>query len=211
MGRPAQASWRNKQVRAGHSLLMVDQETEAADSRFEAVFVAHYPDVLAFALRRVDGRASADDVVADTFAVAWRRRDKLPEPALPWLYGVARRVIANQRRSSRRQARLGARLKSEVDTGSDGRDAADIINGRESVLTAFGRLPESSREVLRLVAWEELDAKSAAAALGCSAAAFRVRLHRARRHLARELDRDRVEAGTHPGLSANKAKPEEAR
>jgi len=188
-------------------------ETEAAHSRFEAAFEAafeaYYPDVLAYALRRVDGRDAAEDVASDAFAVAWRRRDKLPEPALPWLYGVARRVIANQRRAGRRRARLGQRLASEFEAGS-GRDTAEIVDERESVLTAFDRLPESSREVLRLVAWEELDSKSAARALGCTSAAFRVRLHRARRQLERELETEAQILEVKP-CPANGPNAEEAR
>ena len=154
--------------------------------RFEAVFEAHHADVLAFARRRVDGRGAADDVVAETFAVAWRRRDALPDPALPWLYGVARRVIANHRRSEDRRARLGERLASQPQAGTS--DPAALVGGRERVLAAFARLTEPQREVLRLVAWDGLDTKSAARVLGCSPAAFRVRLHRARRELKKQLD-----------------------
>ncbi len=154
--------------------------------RFEAVFDAHHADVLAFARRRVDGGAAADDVVAETFAVAWRRRDVVPEPALPWLYGVARRVIANHRRSEQRRERLDERLA--LQPGKDSADPAALVGGRERVLGAFARLSEPQREVLRLVAWDGLDTRGAARVLGCSAAAFRVRLHRARRELKRQLD-----------------------
>ncbi len=189
--------------------MMEGRERDGANARFEAAFESHYADVLAFALRRVDGRAAAEDVASDTFAVAWRRRKKIPDPALPWLYGVARRVIANQRRSGRRRARLGQRLESEFETGS-GRDPAETAGGRESVLSAFDRLPDLSREVLRLIAWEELDSKSAARALGCTSAAFRVRLHRARRQLERELDAEAQTFDVKPS-PANGPNAEEAR
>lgn len=170
----------------GAQLRVAEADEDIFRPRFEFLFEAHYADVLAFARRRVDGRAAADDVVAETFAVAWRRRDVLPDEALPWLYGVARRVIANQRRSDQRRERLGARLALEPRASGD--DPAVLVGGRERVLAAFARLTEPQREVLRLVAWEDLEPPAAARVLGCSPAAFRVRLHRARRELRRQLD-----------------------
>jgi RNA polymerase sigma-70 factor, ECF subfamily len=79
------------------------------EHRFELLFRANYPAVRAYALRRSSGD-SAQDVVAETFLVAWRRLDDVPADALPWLYGVARRVLANQRRTMRRSEALGERL-----------------------------------------------------------------------------------------------------
>lgn len=155
-------------------------------SEFEAVFRAHYADVLAFALRRSPDRSVADEVAAETFAVAWRRFDAMPADALPWLYGVARRILANQARSARRRERLRARLLSRG-TGV-GRDPADTLVARDEILVALARLRPSQREVLRLTAWEGLDIKRAASVLGCSTRAFSARLHRARRRLAQELD-----------------------
>jgi len=176
---------------------------------FEAIFHAHYAEVLAYSLRRLREQSTAEDAVAETFAVAWRRRHDIPEPALPWLYGVARRVTSNQRRSHERRGRLRERILSQPDEPSGGRDPAELAEGRDEVLAAFSRLPEASREVLRLVAWEELDSKSAAAALGCSAAAFRVRLHRARRLLSAELEAETSTGHMRP--SADDTRAEEAR
>jgi RNA polymerase sigma factor (sigma-70 family) len=163
--------------------------------RFEATFDAHHADVLAFASRRVEGRALAEDVVSETFAVVWRRRDAIPEEALPWVYGIARRVIANQRRSTKRRLRLWERLSLESDPDGGARDPAQVLDRREAVLTAFSGLSESDREVLRLVAWDGLDAKAAARVLDCTPSAFRVRLHRARRHLKRRLDAEGLATG----------------
>ena len=157
-----------------------EQDEAGTAARFEALFASHYPDVLAFALRRLDDAAAADDVVAETFAVAWRRRGALPDHPRPWLYGVARKVIANQRRSSRRRRSLLERLQGDgaVVAGSD---PADGYREREAVSEAFARLSDDEREVLILIAWERLEGREAAQVLGVSYAAFRVRLHRARR------------------------------
>jgi RNA polymerase sigma factor (sigma-70 family) len=156
--------------------------------RFERCFREHYPSVLAFSLRRIADRETAKDAAAETFAVAWRRRDRIPDPALPWLYAVALRVIANQYRSAQRRRNLGVRLEHEVGAGEAENDPADALDRRDAFSTAFARLAESEREVLRLVAWDGLDTRDAARAYGCSAGAFRVRLHRARRKLAKQLE-----------------------
>ncbi len=162
---------------------------DAGDVRFERCFGDHYADVLGFALRRLDGRAAAEDAVAETFAVAWRRRDVLPEPALPWLYAIAFRVIANQRRSQRRRRELEERLAHEAGAGRGQDDPAAAIDRRDAFAVAFARLSEDEREVLRLVVWDGLGTNDAARVLGCSPGAFRVRLHRARRKLAKQLRR----------------------
>ena len=157
------------------------------DRQFEQCFRANYASVLAFAIRRTTGRAAAEDVVSETFAVAWRRRDLVPDPALPWLYAVALRVVANQRRSLQRRRRLGERLAHEAGAGAAERDPAEDLDRRDAFSTAFRRLSEAEREILRLIAWEGMDTEDAARVLGCSAGAFRVRLHRARRRLAKHL------------------------
>lgn len=155
------------------------------EREFDALFDAHYPELRRYVLRRVENRDGADDVLAETFATAWRRRDQMPQPALPWLFGICHKVIANHRRSEKRRARLFARLgASPIDLG---RDPAEIHAERSEIADAFAALSESQREVLRLVAWEGLSATDAATALGCSPAAFRVRLHRARSELAKRM------------------------
>jgi RNA polymerase sigma-70 factor (ECF subfamily) len=163
--------------------------------RFERCFDEHYLKIFAFALRRVPGRESAEDVVADTFAVAWRRRDLIPDPALPWLYAIAANVVANQSRSSGRRRDLDLRLAREASVSRPERDPADSIAGRDELAAAFAGLEESDRELLRLVAWEGLSTAEAARVIGCSPGAARVRLHRARRKLAKELKRADRRAG----------------
>jgi RNA polymerase sigma factor (sigma-70 family) len=155
------------------------------DEMFEGLFRENYPAVRAYALRRASHDA-AQDAVAETFLVAWRRLDDVPDDALPWLYGVARRVLANQRRSADRGAALERRLAgSEPAAGPP--DPRERAGDAELMRLALGRLSDRSREALMLVAWHGLSGARAARAAGCSRAAFAVRLHRARSRLAAEL------------------------
>lgn len=155
------------------------------EERFEEMFREHYPAVRAYALRRTSGDA-AQDAVAETFLVAWRRLDEVPSDALPWLYGVARRVLANQRRTADRGAALEERVASAAPPAPAG-DPGDRAGDAEILRLALGRLSEPNREALMLVAWHGLSGARAARAAGCSRAAFAVRLHRARARLAAEL------------------------
>lgn len=157
----------------------------AASDPFEELWNAQHRRVLAYALRRTD-RASAQDVVADVFLVAWRRRDELPGEPLPWLLGVARNVLGNHARSQRRAEAL---VRVLIDHTSEHREEPPDV----SLLTALADLEPGDREVLLLAGWDGLTSAQAGVSLGCSAAAFRVRLLRARRRLRARLD-DQAEA-----------------
>ena len=158
-----------------------------ADDRFEAVYRKHYGRVLAYALRRTTPEV-AHDVVADTFLVAWRRLDRLPGDPLPRLLGVARKTLANHRRAARRRDALLTQLKTvDAMRPSNDPDAPSFSLGEIAV--ALDRLPGSDRELLELIAWDDLTVGEAAAVLGVSRATCRVRLYRARRRLAAELGR----------------------
>jgi RNA polymerase sigma-70 factor (ECF subfamily) len=151
--------------------------------------------VLAYALRRVSAEEAAD-VVAETFLTAWRRLDILPEDPAPWLFGVARKVVANHRRSLRRREALRTRVEGDASRRPHlASDPADQVEARMAVRSALRRLSERDREALMLVAWDGLDAASAAAAMGYTPSAFSVRLHRARRRLGHELAKERAGAG----------------
>jgi RNA polymerase sigma-70 factor (ECF subfamily) len=153
------------------------------------MFLETYEAVLAYALRRADP-ADAEDVVADTYAIAWRRLDDIPPDPLPWLYAVARRTLANVHRSTRRRSRLAGRLAAEGRPTTPG--AADSDGGIADALlmrAALTALREPDREALMLVAWEGLTNEQAASALGVSPQVFAVRLHRARRRLEAEIQR----------------------
>jgi RNA polymerase sigma factor (sigma-70 family) len=156
-------------------------------ARFRAIYDTNYHRVLGYALRRTASREDAEDAVAETFLTAWRRLEEIPHGSdtRPWLYGVARNALANQRRSERRRGRLTGRLHAEPP--SPAWHWADPNDELAPVAAAFPRLNEDDRELLALAAWEELDPGEIATVLGCSRNAARIRLHRARRRLARQL------------------------
>lgn len=174
--------------------------TAAAQARFEALYTDTFARLLGFALRRCDCAEDAADVVAETFAIAWRRLDAVPPgaEAVLWLYGVARNVLANHRREVARRHDLARALAGEITdwyVRSAEETAADVAVGQ-----AFRALPDDDRELLSLVAWEGLDHGEIASVLGCSRNAVRIRLHRARKRLARELSAAGM-AGMRPAIS----------
>lgn len=167
---------------------MVDQRVaDVFAPRLEAAFEDHRAALLAFVRRRIDTDL-ADDVISETFAIAWRKRDELPEEPLPWLFAIARHAISNQLRSAQRRTRLLDRLSAEQPL--HGSDPATDLDWRLRLADAFDALNEADREVLMLVAWEGLRPSEGARVLGCSTPAFRVRLHRARRKLERGIEND---------------------
>jgi RNA polymerase sigma-70 factor, ECF subfamily len=140
-------------------------------ARFEALYRAHAGAVRTYVRHRSDAQ-SADDVVADVFVVAWRRLDDVPKDPLPWLLGVARRTLANRRRSVARDLALKGRIVLER--------SADVAQERDdAVLRALGALREPDREALLLVGWEGLEPAQAAVVLGVRANTFSARLYRA--------------------------------
>ena len=160
---------------------------------FEHVYRTCGTAVLAYALRRSASREDALDVVAETFATAWRRRADMPpdpEDARPWLFGIARRCLANARRGSDRAGRLGERLAAVLppDSVPDPAAVHERSDDSRRVRAALQELSAEDRELLTLVAWEGLTPAQVAGALGLSAGAARVRLHRARGRLRAALD-----------------------
>lgn len=168
---------------------------ERSQARFERLYDECAAAILGYALRRTTSPADAADVMANTFLVAWRRLEDVPEGdrAKLWLYGTARRVLANHHRSQRRQNRLLSRLAANV-----GRELADYVAEARTDLReeselgdlrlAFERLREPDREVLALVAWEGLSTAEIARVLHCTTGAARVKLHRARRRFVVALN-----------------------
>jgi RNA polymerase sigma-70 factor, ECF subfamily len=145
--------------------------------RFEALFEAYGPDIVSYCGWRADSATDAQDAVAEVFLTAWRRLDGVPDghAARVWLYATARRVVANQRRSSRRRRALHERLALEAGAG-----AAPATSSTELVHEALRRLAARDREVLLLAEWEGLSPTEIAAVLGCPAVTARGRMHRAR-------------------------------
>ena len=160
--------------------------SEPSDSdRLEAIFREHYEAVLAYARRRAPAQV-ADDVAAETFAIAWRRAERIPPEPLPWLLGVARRVLLTHRRSTQRWSRLRDRLSQTVEPIS----GINVVDAR--VGEALRQLSERDQEALLLVAWEGLAPREAAVVTGLTPTGFSVRLHRARRRLRAVLERDQA-------------------
>lgn len=151
------------------------------EERYRALFESCFQPLHAYARRRTT-LADADDLVAEVLTTAWRRLDEIPPHAvLPWLYGVAHRTLANQRRGRDRRLRLLQRLTHTQDEpAAEGADTS-------AVTEALARLRPDDQEVLRLAAWEQLSTGEIAVTLGCSANAAALRLSRARRRLRDEL------------------------
>lgn len=173
-----------------------------AESRFEEIYDRYSGLILAYAARRTSDAHDAADVLAETYMVAWRRIKEVPagEDARPWLYGVARLVLANHHRGKRRRRGLNQRLALDVANLID--DAAAFHSELDSsaVAAAFDDLSEGDRELLTLVGWDGLERDEVAAIIGCTRATVRLRLHRARRRFQEALNKHgvkRFSAGGH--------------
>ena len=166
-------------------------DSQSAEARFRSLFGDNYRSVVAYFERRI-GSDEAFDAADDVFLVAWRRLDDIPsgDRARPWLFGVARNVLANRRRGSARFGRLLARLPA---TGAYpvGNPEPVVIQRAEeqAVLNALETLRQQDRELLRLAAWEELPHREIGEILGCSRKAVDARVHRAIQALAKAMAR----------------------
>jgi RNA polymerase sigma-70 factor, ECF subfamily len=170
---------------AGHYVRMSPRE------RFELIYGRHAPTVKGYVMRRAPASV-ADDVVADVFTVCWRRLEDVPDDPLPWLIGVAARVLRTHRRGETRRLRLGARLADAEPTS-----AAEAPSAENATLgIALEQMRDVDRELLLLIAWDGLSPTQAAAVLGIAPVTVRVRLHRARNRLRIAL------AQTHPEAEA---------
>jgi RNA polymerase sigma-70 factor (ECF subfamily) len=174
-----------------------EHQRREALGRFEDIYEAHYRAVTAYARRRTTDPVDAQDVVADTFTVAWRRLAEVPDgdAARPWLYAVARRVLANQRRGKRRRDDLSTRLATQRAGTVELESQVIASHERRTVLSALSRLRDADQEILRLAVWEELPHREIAQVVGGSEASVAVRLHRARSRLGREIAKEERRVG----------------
>lgn len=158
------------------------------EQRFRTIYAVTRPQLLAYALRRTASIEDAADIVAETYEIAWRRIDTVPDGpgALLWLYVTARYVLANEVRRdiSRRTVvrRLADQLSSAIAVSE-----TDDVDGRLAGLDVLRSLAPEDREILMLASWEGLTPPEIAVMFKCSPVAARLRLHRARRRLARVL------------------------
>ena len=150
------------------------------DESFAAVYTRYLPAVSSYLSRRVE-RAAVEDLAADVFAVAWRKRATVPTGfELPWLYRTASYLVANHRR----RAATGSALVALLRGADSAPSAEDIVIGDLSLAEAWRQLRAKDREVLALSVFEDLPIGSIAIALEISANAASIRLHRAKKSLA---------------------------
>jgi RNA polymerase sigma factor (sigma-70 family) len=180
-------------VDAGADDATVIQLSRHEPEQFTVLFRRHAPHIQRYAVRRL-GQDAADDIVAETFLLAFRQRDCYDHTradARPWLYGIATNLIGRHRRAEIRMYRALAR------TGADPvmEPFTDRIDDRVSassasrlLAAALARLPEEHRDTLLLVAWGGLSYEEVATALGVPVGTVRSRLSRARSKLRRTLD-----------------------
>lgn len=161
-------------------------------SEIEASFRNHRKEILAYCLRRLDP-ARADDAAAEVFAIAWRRRDDAPDGVkqLYWLYGIARNVVSNVRRSANRQRSLRGRMASQPAAASRGPEYIVVRRDDEqALLAAIDGLRARDRELIMLVNWEEVPRAEIASMFGISRKAVDQRYRRALERLAKSLPED---------------------
>lgn len=172
--------------------------------RLSALWSAHAVRVQAYLWRHTDPD-TAQDVLSETFLVAWRRLDDVPDPALPWLLVVARNLVRNAHRAARRRRTLDDELAALAASAPLPEAAPEALAvERDALLRGLARLGEREREAILLVAWDGLAPADAADVAGCSTATFHVRLHRARRRLAGTSDST---ADGAPGATPTAATP----
>jgi RNA polymerase sigma-70 factor (ECF subfamily) len=158
--------------------------------RFEDLYGEHRLDVMAYCIRRL-GRHDAADACSETFLVAWRRLDDVPPPpeSLPYLYGIANRVVSNQFRSLRRRGRLDARLTALGVTVAPDPSLLVVQSSRaQEIVAAVRKLKPKDREIVMLYAWEDLSRETIAGMMGMTRSAVDQRIHRANQRLARILE-----------------------
>lgn len=179
---------------------MTGQSPGMSNPQLASAFERHWEEVVAYCIRRA-GWTSADDLAAQVFAIACRRVDEIQwDTVRPWLYGIARGVVANHLRSMQRGRRLFGRMSLERGTEADQPDEVIVRRSEdEAVMRALDRLSGDDREILMLAAWEELTAPEIALALGISRTAAEQRYHRAKRRFARVLASTNVSAGASKG------------
>lgn len=159
------------------------------EQRFRHLYDAAYVDLLRFVTRRVHP-SHAEDVVGDVMLVAWRRLDDVPgdpSDARAWLFGVARKTVQNSRRREDRQDAVAVRLAEVRHGPTDGGHHPDLVADRADIVSAWPLLSATDQEAIALSALDGLSAPEAAAVLGISPTAFRLRLSRARRTLRRHV------------------------
>ncbi len=152
------------------------------ECQYRLLYERNYAPITAYVRRRVRRADGSDaDIVAEVFVVAWRRFLEVPEQTkeLPWLYGVARNLVANHFRSVQRSSALTDRLMVEERVSVDSSSGSSELELR--VRRAVDQLSDLDREIFRLVHWEELSHEEVGLSVGITAKAVERRVARARK------------------------------
>lgn len=158
--------------------MMTEPRHEATDLLEQLQRLA--PELLNFLRRRATNSEDAADMLAECYAVVWRRRRVIPDDeseARMWMYGVANKVLSNWRRSERRRDALVQRLRDMLPTQGEPAELPEVAD-------AVARLPSNQAALIRLVHWESFSIVDAATILGVSESTARGRYQRARTSLA---------------------------
>ena len=173
-----------------HARWLVTSTLET-EQRYRRLFADYHRDIYAYCRRRTDAQTAAD-CASETFLVAWRRIDDVPggDASLPWLYGVARKTLANEFRGARRRRRTSDSLRDNPSQADPSPEVLVIRREQDQqVLKALASLRPRDREVLQLALWEELPHAAIAELLGCSTQAVTQRIYRATRQVCKEYQR----------------------
>ena len=162
---------------------------QSREQSFARLYAQTHADVLRFVQRRA-APGQVEDIVSEAFLTTWRRFDDVPtrlEDARAWLFGTARNCLLNSRRGHTRREALGVHVADITQRESE-TDEADAVSRRVDLAAAWKRLRPAEQEVLSLAVWEDLTSPQAGRVLGISSTAYRLRLHRARHALRRQLE-----------------------
>jgi RNA polymerase sigma factor (sigma-70 family) len=179
---------------AARDMYSVTMFESARQQRFHSVYQANYARILGYAARRTTSPEDAADVVAETFTVAWRKFDEIPhgDEAALWLYGVARRVLYNHHRKRVSRGAVLEMLARDYEEAVWVDPLPAMAGVSPGLRVAWLALRAEDRDLLGLLVWETLTMEQIAAVVGCSRTVAKVRVHRARRRFARELEREGV-------------------
>src|SRR5215469_5652335 len=207
MGHERRSGMRNRRAPAVAEDAAIIESSWREPERFAVLFDRHAPHIYRYLARRA-GRQVADDLLAETFLAAFARRDRYDlghADARPWLYGIATNLVGQHRRDEARQYRIQqAAIAEDAVPGHAERVAADVTAQAMRALlgAALAGLPPGDRDVLLLIAWEQLTYQEVSRALGIPVGTVRSRLHRARTKL-RQVLAGTSAAATYEEITAN--------
>jgi len=168
----------------------VSDENAWTKEHFRTIYTEHYDSIWRYCIRRCSDIGHVEEVVADTFTVAWSKLDAIPKGSetKPWLYGVARNHLRNSWRKSKRSIDLTNRLKNELATDATPIDPeTSATEDASQIIDALQKLKFRDQEILRLSCWEKLTHSQIATVLGCSDNAATIRVHRAKEKLSKQI------------------------